>query len=213
MPSYEEIISYKSKSDVNGVLKNNLNINDKEKLDEVERVLTSYRMAELFLNNNELEFSVDYYLKIHEYLFKDIYPFAGKIRNEVIEKRIPFCLPEFIYDNLKQTLLKAEKLATKVTNEEELIDVIAYLYSELDIIHPFREGNGRTEREFLREYVEYVNKYINFGTYKMDYTFIGEEKENFINALVIADASCDTTLLKEYIRKTLVKEEQYNKQK
>ena len=42
---------------------------------------------------------------------------------------------------------------------------------------PFREGNGRTIREFLREFVDYNNKNINFGEYELDYSLI--DKDNF----------------------------------
>lgn len=206
MLSYEEIINYETKNKKNGVLNNNLNINDQDELNRAERLITSYRLAEMFLDNNNLEFTVDYYLKIHEYLFKDIYPFAGQIMDEIIEKRIPFCLPHLIYFNLNKLLLKAEKLSQKINDENQLIDIITYVYSELDIIHPFLEGNGRTEREFIRQYVDYINNFINFGKYKVDYTLIENDKDGFIEAVVAADALCDLTKLREYMKSIIVNE-------
>lgn len=206
MSTYEKIINYETKSKKNGVLNNNLNIDNQEELNHAERLITSYRLAEMFLDTHNMEFTVDYYLKIHEYLFKDIYPFAGQIRDEVIEKRIPFCLPHLIYSNLNELLVKAKKLSQKIDDEDQLIDVVTYVYSELDIIHPFLEGNGRTEREFIRQYVDYINMFIDFGKYKIDYTLIENEKDGFIEAVVAADAMCDLTKLREYIKNIIVNE-------
>lgn len=205
MASYENIINYKSKSEENGVLKNKLGLKDNDELETAERMLTNYKLAKLYLEKTEIEFTVDYYLNIHKTLFEDIYPFAGNIRSEVIEKSIPFCLPKLIYQNLKDTLNKARLLAKNIKTEEELVEVIAYLYSELDIIHPFREGNGRTEREFLRQYVNYVNKKIDFGEYELDYSRItAEQKDGLIHAVILADATCELESLKEYIQIMLI---------
>lgn len=206
MANYEEIINYQSHTSVGGVLKNKLGITNQEELDRAERVITSYRLAQLYLAENNIEFRVDYYLKIHAYLFKDIYPFAGQIRDETIEKQIPFCLPHLIYPNLKDVLNKAEILSKKIKNLDDLIDAVTYIYSELDIIHPFREGNGRTEREFIRQYVNYINQYIDFGHYNLDYSVIENEKDNFINAVIEADATCDLALLREYMKKIIISE-------
>lgn len=206
MANYENIINYKSNSELeNGVLKNKLGLKNSDELEIAERMVTNYKLAKLYLQPTELEFTVDYYLSIHKTLFEDVYPFAGNIRSEVIEKRIPFCLPTLIYQNLKEILNKARILANKIENEEDFIEVLAYLYSELDIIHPFREGNGRTEREFLRQYVNYVNEKIDFGKYELDYSRIStNQKDGLLHAIIVADATCELESLKEYIRIMLV---------
>ena len=207
MARYEDIVNYKSTTELeNGLLKNNFGLEDREELEQAERLITNYKLAKLYLNRTEMKFTVDYYLNIHKILFEDIYPFAGQIRNEVIEKNLPFCLPNFIYSNLKDTLEKARKLAIRINNEEGLVDVLTYLYSELDMIHPFREGNGRVEREFLRQYVNYVSQYISFGKYSLDYSNISaNEKDGLIQALTIAGATRELQPLKEYLRKMLVR--------
>lgn len=204
MARLNEALNYSSKyTNENGVLQNNLNIDNLEELERVERVMTGFKLANLYLNPGIQTFDVTHYLGIHKYLFEDIYSFAGQIRSENINKRIPFCLPNLIYENLVSTLKKAQIMSKKIASEEDLIDFIAYFYSELDIIHPFREGNGRTEREFLRQYVEKINETISFGKYELDYDQI-EDKDAFINSVVIADATCDLTYLKEFIKKILV---------
>lgn len=205
MARLNDALDYSSKYlDQNGILKNNLSITSSEELERVERMITSFKLANLYLEPGEQTFDVKHYLRIHKTLFEDIYPFAGEFRTENIQKQIPFCVPNLIYENLTNTLEYARNWAKNIKNEEDLIEFIAYFYSELDIIHPFREGNGRTEREFLRQYVEKINEKIDFGNYTLDYDKV-EDKNAFIKSIVIADATCDFTYLKEFIKQILVK--------
>lgn len=211
MSRINEVLNYQSKyTDNNEVLKNKLGVTDNETLNEKERFITSYKLADLYLKGITGNFDVNHYLSIHKYLFDEIYPFAGEIRSENIQKDIPFCLPNLIYENLVRTLEQAKKNLKKITNEEELIKFLADFYAELDIIHPFREGNGRTEREFLRQYMIMLNEVIDFGEYVLDYSKI-DDKNNFIKAVIIADATCDTTMLENYIKMILTKKEKIRK--
>ncbi|MBQ2639441.1 MAG: Fic family protein [Bacilli bacterium] len=101
---------------------------------------------------------------------------------------IPFCLPQFIYSSLDETLKKAKKKSKKIKNKDQLLVFFTKLYSDLDIIHPFREGNGRTEREYLRQFMDYVCKKNNLEEYFLDYSKV--KKEEYINAIAKADATC-----------------------
>ena len=138
----DEVLDYTPKSVVNGVLVNKLNTKDSEELERVEREITALKLAKLYLNPGKQTFDVEHYLSIHKFLFEDIYDFAGEIRDEVIAKQIPFCLPQFIYDNLNQTLRDAQKNISKITDRTKLVQFLAVLYSDLDITHPFRDVNG-----------------------------------------------------------------------
>ena len=205
MTRLNEVLNYKSIYEDKGVLKNKLGITNQLELDKAERKITAYKIANLYLIPRYKTFDVEHYLDIHKYLFEDIYEFAGEIRSESITKTISFCLPNLIYNNLKDTLDKANRDYLKIKNEEDLVNFITYFYAELDIIHPFREGNGRVEREFLREYVERINENISFGKYYLDYDLI-ENKNEFVKSVIIADARCDLSYLKEFIRTILVNE-------
>lgn len=215
MAAYDDIVNYKSKTNLeNGVLINKLGLENEEELEKAERMITNYKLAKLYLEEQQIEFTVPYYLGIHKYLFDEIYPFAGEIRSEVIEKRIPFCLPHLIHENLRSVLNKAKQLSTRIKDEDMLIEAVAYLYSELDIIHTFREGNGRVQREFLRQFVNHVNKNITFGKYELDYSAISsEQKEGLIDAVVYADSTCVLGPLKEYIKLALKNKELEDKPK
>ncbi len=106
-------------------------------------------------------FGVAHLKKIHKYIFQDVYPFAGKIRLEDITKgHTVFCKSEYIAANL-------ENILTKLKNENYLsgLDMgefskkAAYYLAEINMVHPFREGNGRTIREFIRQ-LALRNEYI-----------------------------------------------------
>lgn len=211
MARLDDVLNYDSKYiDENNILKNKINATTLIELEKQERIITNYKLAELYMRENNGNFDVQHYLNIHKFLFEDIYDFAGEIRSENIAKTIPFCLPNLIYSNLKNTLENAKRDSLRITNEEELIEFLADYYAQIDIIHPFREGNGRCEREFFRQYVLEINKKINFGEYELDYSNI-DNKDNFIKAVIIADATCDLTLLKEYMRAILVKKRNLRK--
>ena len=197
----------------NGVLKNKLGIDNEEELNKAERMITSYKLAQLFLNPGRQTFDVAHYLAIHKYLFNDIYPFAGEIRSEIISKRIPFCMPLLIYSNLKETLAQARAMVPYLTDKDKLLTYIPELYSNLDIIHPFREGNGRTLREFIRQYIDYVCKKNYIGPYYIDFSILAERKQEYEDAVVKADAQMDYNDLRMLFTETLrVKQEQTKKE-
>ena len=188
-----DILNYKTPYTVDGndesVLKNKIGINDVEQLNTAERMITSFKLSKLYLNTGAQSFDVNHLKSIHKFLFEDIYPFAGEFRRENIAKRIHFCLVDYIESNLDMTLKKAIKMVPKLVDRDTLLRYITELYSDLDMIHPFREGNGRTEREFVRQYIDYVCKVNNLPSYYLDYNLI-EDREAYIDAIVKADALC-----------------------
>ena len=95
------------------------------------------------------------------YLFEDIYSFAGKFRTENIAKGFfSFAEWEYIDEQLEELLYKLKQEdCLKNSTRDELIKGLAYYMSELNVLHPFREGNGRTIREFIRE-LAYINGYL-----------------------------------------------------
>ena len=195
-----EVLDYKSHTENDGgVLINDLGISDENQLNAVERTNTTARLAVLYLNpllalgSNMEKFSVEHYLNIHKFLFDGIYPFAGNIRDESIRKVIPFCLPQFIYSNLNDTLKSMKKFSNRVTNREELLDFMTKFFADIDIIHPFREGNGRCQREFFRQYVLDICQKNNLDNYVLDFSLI-ENKNDFINAVIDADIGDDSNL-------------------
>lgn len=194
----KELLNYQSPYVINGseeLLINKLEVQNKNELNQAERMITNFKLTKLYLNPGLQTFDVEHYLRIHKYIFEDIYSFAGEIRTEVIQKRIPFCLPNYILPELKKTLSNALFKSKHINTREELINFLVEFYSDLDIIHPFREGNGRTQREYIRQFIDYICIQNNLEPYYLDYNVI-PNKEIFIEALVKADAYLDYSSLK-----------------
>ena len=125
------------------ILKNKLNITDSIKLAHEEERISKIKAMELFEKKLMENFEVGTFAglqKIHEYLFGEIYDFAGKIRTENISKN-NFRFAAAMY--LKEVLKKIDKMPQ--SNFEEIIEK----YVEMNIAHPFREGNGRSTRIWL----------------------------------------------------------------
>lgn len=142
------------------VLINKLNIHDSDKLREAERKLTMLRLMDLLEKPITGKFDFEHLRNIHKYIFQDIYSWAGKIRTVDIAKSNMFCKVQFIE-------MQASELFGKLKNDDYLeqlpkevfIQKAAYYFSEINALHPFREGNGRTQREFIRQ-LAYESGYI-----------------------------------------------------
>lgn len=164
------------------VLKNKFNIRDAVELRNIEEEILENKLVYLYMNPDKIPSTFDkQYLKhLHKYLFEDIYDFAGDFRDVNIKKvwQWDYFIPyEEIDNKLDETLNRHKQQATNITSDRAYSSFLANFYKELICIHPFREGNGRTIREFLREFVDYNNKNINFGEYELDYSLI--DKDNF----------------------------------
>jgi len=179
------------------ILKNFFNIRDIKALEDIERKLVIVKLYELRQNFQIGDFDTNHFIGIHKFLFEDIYPFAGLFRNENIAKgNFSFAQWEYIEEELNRILqeLKNEKLLNGL-NKEELSIRLAYYMSELNVLHPFREGNGRTIREFIRQ-LALKNNYI------LDLQNI--ESQDMLNACI--KSVIDTEDLEDIIYRCLKEE-------
>lgn len=135
------------------ILKNNLNIKDNKLLENFERKLVIAKLYDLRQNNKIGNFDIQHFVNIHKYLFEDIYPFAGRFRTENIAKgNFSFAEWEFIEDELQKLLFKLKEENYLLNLSKKILsNKLAFYMSELNVLHPFREGNGRTIREFIRQ--------------------------------------------------------------
>lgn len=135
------------------VLINLAGIRDQETLNRFESIVTKERLSELKLTPIKGTFDLEYMKKIHQYIFADIYPFAGQLRTEDIAKGdfrfAPTQYMEPYANDLFKQLHKERNL--KGLSADRFADRAAYYVAEINVIHPFREGNGRTQREFIRQ--------------------------------------------------------------
>ena len=125
------------------VLENKLNITDQVKLNKMEEKLSKEKAKKLFDSGKINTFKVGTFAglkQIHKFLFEDIYDFAGKMRTVNLSKR-NFRFAPVMY--LAQSLKAIDKMP------QSTFDEIVEKYVEMNIAHPFREGNGRATRIWL----------------------------------------------------------------
>lgn len=167
------------------VLINLLNITNDDILEEAEREIT-IACAET-IEFQEPPYDLDYLCAIHQTLFCDIYEWAGKIRTLDISKGdTHFCNTRFIDK-------EADKLFTAFADNNyfseydktDLICAVSELYGELNMVHPFREGNGRAQRILFEHIV------INAG---FEIYWESVSQEEWISANVAA-VYCDYSSL------------------
>lgn len=148
------------------VLKNNLGIVDYDELKQKEAEITAKKLFELYVNPIDLDFDVEHLKAIHNYLFSDVYPFAGEYRNVYMEKNNSYFSPvEEIDIRLKETFKYMNEQLKDVRDKYSFACFLAEFYALLLHIHPFREGNGRAIREFIREYANEKSKNFAFGNF------------------------------------------------
>lgn len=162
------------------ILINNYNILDNEELLKKETEISFEKLVELHENPIDGKFDANHMRMIHKYLFEDLYPWAGNFREVNIHKNHSnFCDYSQIQDSLEYELSLMNKEVTIVSGKDSLANFLAEYYVVLLDIHPFREGNGRTIREFLREFV--IHKTID---YDLDWSKV--DPKNINEAIVNA---------------------------
>ena len=130
------------------LLKNIPGIQDQDALNAFEAISTTQRSDEPLPHG---KFSVTQYRAIHHHLFQDVYHWAGSFRTVRISKdKSTFCYPEHI-DREMKSLFADLRRGTFLSNlsQEEFAANAAHFLGMLNAIHPFREGNGRTQMSFF----------------------------------------------------------------
>ncbi len=137
------------------VLKNKFNCRDSERLMQIETLSTAGNLTYLQFNPIEGNFDFKHLKDIHYFIFQDIFDWAGKVRTVDIGKNNLFCRACFIedyaatvFDGFFSSCYEARK------DRERFVKILAARYADLNALHPFREGNGRSQREFTRELCE-----------------------------------------------------------
>jgi cell filamentation protein len=142
--AFDDPYSYKGSN----CLRNRLGLRDPDVLQAFELEMSSLRAAEPLPSGR---FGPAHYRRVHWHLFRDVYTWAGRYRTVRTAKGGNwFCFPEYIEPqmDLLFTRLQTAPFLQGVDGEAFLTEAAAFL-GELNAIHPFREGNGRTQLAFL----------------------------------------------------------------
>ena len=167
------------------VLKNKAGITDQVQLDEYEGDFTAIRLLELTQNPVEGSFDLAHLCKIHQYLFQDVYEWAGEVRTvDIIRGDSRFCNVRQIqsYSTTVFSALAAEKY---LLNLEATVFAkrLAHYLSEINAVHPFREGNRRVQRLFISQLAEHAGYSLDYSALEqaelypvMQASFLGNEQ-------------------------------------
>jgi len=143
------------------VYRNKENIRDKDELEAFERQHSADRLLTL---PHGLPITVEGFCSIHRYIFQDVYDWAGQYRTVTTGRGAPFCKAEFIAAEMNKRLaaINAENNLRGLTAAQFAARAAEHT-SELNAIHPFLDGNGRTQRAFLEILAEQADHRIDLA--------------------------------------------------
>lgn len=159
------------------ISKNKLGISDSFKFEKISRAYTSLRMREIERGCVKGNFDYQHLKDIHKHLFQDVFDWAGKTRDELgLNGNFIKLGQHFVPGNKLQEFskiifdeLKSENYLKDAKDLNHFAKGLAKFMGELNALHPFREGNGRTQRIFLNDLAK------NAG-YKLDLNLIPKDK-------------------------------------
>jgi len=149
-----------------GILRNVPGLTAQAKLDRFEAAEAAEAIVRLHANPVRGAFDKAHLKNIHVRIFQNIYPWAGEFRRVNMHRAAsyPFAVVQFMEQNLDHTLAElAGEDHLRSLDASAFAGRAAFYFGELNSIHPFREGNGRTQREFVRELAAEVGHRINWG--------------------------------------------------
>ncbi len=178
------------------VLINKLDIRNDKLLAEAEQTITAINYAQIETEMKFVDVDFEFYKGIHRHLFYDIYEWAGMVRSVNLSKKgTAFCE----YDKINEL---AEKRFERLKKDNFLVDLdfeafvdeFTDLYVDLNYLHPFREGNGRTHRLFLTLLAQNAGYSIDFSQCDLDMLMIATIKS------AQGDAELLRTIISELIK-------------
>ena len=149
---------------------NKYGIRDEKELSLLESGITAAKSIELLQNPFSGKFDFDHLKAIHKYLFDDLYEWAGKIRTVNLSGK------GTSFADAADIEYMAENCFRRLKEENYFLDLpfdqyaeqIADFYNVLNMIHPFREGNGRTQRCFMTQLIQKAGYDIDFSEIDSD---------------------------------------------
>ena len=145
---------YNFGADDDYLLKNNkLGITTMEQLERAEQYAFMIRALQVETERYTIKhFTKQSFCSLHHHLFQDIFTFAGEFRDVQLSKgNTRFCQAQFL-DDMADELFAEMRREGNWDTTVQAAERLAYFKAELNMLHPFREGNGRTIRIFLHAY-------------------------------------------------------------
>ncbi|GHU07301.1 Fic family protein [Betaproteobacteria bacterium] len=159
------------------VLRNKAGIRDANALRDFEYEDVNFRVEDLRENPIQGKFDLAHLKKIHKYLFQGVYEWAGEVRTRnILKDKTRFCNTHFIEgyaDIISDGLSKENNL--RGLDKTNFVNRLAFYFSEWNTVHPFRDGNGRSIREFFGQLAREAG-------YEIDQTKIDRNKDRWDRA-------------------------------
>jgi cell filamentation protein len=135
------------------VLRNLAGLQNANALAELEAQTTTLRLVQLAANGLDGAYDLPHLQEMHRFIFQDIYPWAGELRSVPLAKPgSMFALPAHIESYATEVLRQlADEQHLRGLLRERFAERLTHYYAEINAVHPFREGNGRAQRAFLRQ--------------------------------------------------------------
>jgi len=146
-----------------GTLRNLLGITDADELARAEAALSASRLVDLERRRLAGSYDLDHLQAFHRYILGDVYAWAGELRTVSISKGSVFCLPQHLVsyaNDVFRRLAAADRLCR--LNREQFIGKAAEFLADVNAMHPFREGNGRTQRAFFSQLAHDAGHHIDW---------------------------------------------------
>ncbi len=153
---------------------NKLDIRDEKELAAIESSITMANISLLEQEPIAGTFDFKHYKAIHYFLFHDLFEWAGEIRRVYMAKKgTQFVEAKKIEEVAEALFSRIREAGYYVNNKREsFIHHITELYCDINMLHPFREGNGRTERVFITQLIRNAGYDIDFGDIDPDLLMI-----------------------------------------
>ncbi|OCX75552.1 Fic/DOC family protein [Acidithiobacillus thiooxidans] len=148
-----------------GILKNLLGITNAQELESAEYNIVYARASDLNQNvRSTPPFDMDHLKAIHKHLFQDIYSWAGEIRTMDVCKGHTRFASAMAIDSAGTKLFRemGNEDWLKGINRREFADRAGHYLGEINVLHPFREGNGRAQRYFMAQVGEWSGHKISW---------------------------------------------------
>ena len=179
-------------------LVNKLGIRDEKKLSEIEAQITFAKAVMLEETPIDDDFGFEHFKKIHDFLLCDLYEWAGQVRTvDISKKRTKFLDAASVESIGTKCFAKVKDGYFENLSFDEFVKRIAEFYNDVNYIHPFREGNGRTQRIYFAQLIRHYGYDINFADVDTDELMIATIQassgvmdflvEFFENSIIIPD--------------------------
>lgn len=152
------------------VLINKLGIKNQAHLDESETLIVGVKSLQYELAPFPEELNFNHYKRLHGFLFDELYDFAGQLRTINMSKQhTHFCPAHEIPDLAERIFLRLASMHYfRILERDDFVRELTDLYTSINYLHPFREGNGRTQRLFFRQLAQRAGYKLNFASVDSD---------------------------------------------